>query len=46
MPVVFDPNVDSALNARAKVSKIKGSISGISVAKETISGVKFYREDW
>ena len=32
------------LDARAKVSKLKGSISGVSVAKETKTGIKFYRQ--
>ena len=42
--IVFDPNVDSSFEARGKVKKLKGSISGISVSTETISGVKFYRD--
>ena len=42
--VVFDPKIDKAFDAQAKVTKIKGSISGISVSKDSISGIKFYRE--
>ena len=42
--VVFDKNIDNSLDAQAKVTKLKGSISGISVSKESISGIKFYRD--
>ena len=42
--MVFDQNVSNSFDAQAKVTKIKGSISGISVSKESISGIKFYRE--
>ena len=42
--VIFDQNVPNSFSAQAKVSKLKGSISGISVSKESISGIKFYRD--
>ena len=42
--VIFDRNVPNSFDAQAKVTKLKGSISGISVSKESISGIKFYRD--
>ena len=42
--VIFDQNVPNSFDAQAKVTKLKGSISGISVSKESISGIKFYRD--
>ena len=34
----------NSFDAQAKATKLKGSISGISVSKESISGIKFYRD--
>ena len=42
--VVFDPNVGNFFKARAKVTRLSGSVSNISVSKESVSGVKFYRQ--
>ena len=42
--VIFDKNIDNSLQAKAKVSRIKGSISEISVSKEKISDVTFFSD--
>ena len=42
--MVFDQNIANSFDAQAKVTKLKGTISGISASKNTISGIKFYRD--
>ena len=42
--VIFDKNIDNSLQAKAKVTRIKGSISEISVSKEKISDVTFFSD--
>jgi len=42
--LVFDQNIDSAFQARAKVTRINGSILNVSSSNESILGIKFYRK--
>ena len=42
--LIFDQNVSNSSDAQARVTKLKGSISEISVSKESISDVSFFSD--
>ena len=43
--IVFDKNINYSSQARSKVTRVKGSISEISVAKESISDITFVEDN-